>query len=329
VEISPTDNYYANGIVFQRCNPAILYSAGGPHPGTDHGVYRSTDAGANWLRLVQLDSPARVRVDPEDPNNLYVIDGVNGGTHGFWRSTDGGENWEMPQGFKDAAYASDINCDDGYDIEPDPTDFKHALMTFHSPWASYDGASGVFETTDSGDSWTAHEPLVAWKGGYGYNAFFLYEPTLDIGDSATWLFTSQAGGYYRTTDSGGNWEKVSDEGQAHGGAQHYYSPDGVLYVTTTHGLVKSTNNGESFATLLPTGNTFSQFLGVTGDGTRLFTGASIGGGLLSADLDDDSSWSNYESVTFTGDGPYEMNFDAAHGILYSADAAGQLWAMKL
>jgi photosystem II stability/assembly factor-like uncharacterized protein len=326
--------YYANGIVFEACNPAVLYSAGGNYPasggpGDKHGVFRSTDAGSTWTQLVSLDSSARVRVNPKDPNDLYVIDGVNGSTHGFWRSTDAGKTWDVPQGFKDLAYSKDINCDDSYDVEPDPADFKHVLVTFHNPWAAYDYASGVFESTDGGDSWIAHPPEAAWKGGYGYNAFFLHEPSQGIGNAQTWLFTSQSGGYFRTTDSGGTWTQVSDQGQAHGGAQHLYTKAGVLYVTTRTGLVKSTDNGASFSVVLPTGNTFSQFLGLGSDGEHLYAAGSTGGDLLTASLSDDSKWTKYGSVTFPSAGPYEMNFDSAHGILYSANANGGLWALKL
>src|SRR5262249_260647 len=89
--VAPIPNYYGNGIDIDACNPAIISTAGGSYPasggdGKTHGVWRSTDGGATWAQLKNLDSPARVRVDPRNSKHLYVVDGVNGGTQGFWRS---------------------------------------------------------------------------------------------------------------------------------------------------------------------------------------------------------------------------------------------------
>jgi hypothetical protein len=51
--------------------------------------------------------------------------------------------------------------------------------------------------------------------------------------------------------------------------------------------------------------------------------------MLTATLGNDGAWSSYGTVTFQTSGPYEMNYDAAHGILYTANANGGLWALKL
>lgn len=278
---------------------------------------------------MNLDSPGRIRLDPRNPQRLYVIDGVNGSTNGFWRSLDGGETWEIPQGFKDAVGQPDIGIYDAYHVEPDPTDFNHLLVTFHNPWSGYDLASGVLESHDGGDHWIAHPPTPDFKGGYGYDVFFLFDPTTGIGNSQTWLFTAQGGGYFRTTDSGLNWTKVSDRVMAHGGAQLIYTKSKLLYVTTVIGLMKSDDNGETFTDILPTGNTFNQFLALASDGTNLYTAPSTGGPLLTARLDNDSQWTTYNGQTFPAAGPYELHYDAANRILYSANASGHLFALKL
>jgi photosystem II stability/assembly factor-like uncharacterized protein len=333
--IGPIESYYANGIVFDPCDPATMYSAGGNYPssggaGDQTGVFRTRNAGATWEKVMDLDSPARVRIDPKNPQRLYVVDGVNGGTMGFWRSTDGGDTWERPKGFEEAASAPDINVFDLYQAEPNPVDFDHVLVTFHSPWSGHGLASGVLESFDGGDSWVAHSPLPEWAGGYGYSVFFLYDPANGIGDASTWLFGTQNAGYFRTTDAGTSWALVADVPQAHGGAQLYRAPNGTLYVTTIAGLIKSTDNGESFSEVLPLGNPFNQFLGVTGDGERLYTGSmSVGADIRTALLDDDESWSIYEDVVFPSDGIYEVRVDEAHHILYCANAAGGLWGLRL
>jgi hypothetical protein len=329
-DIGPIPNYYGNGIVFDACNPAILYTAGGNYaaaggPGDKHGVFRSTDAGTTWEQLVNLDSSARVRVDPRNSLHLYVVDGVNGKTNGFWRSLDGGKTWAIPDGFKTAA--DSVHLYDAYDVTPDPADFNHVLVTFHNPWqGTVDGASGIFESFDGGDSFTIHQPDPGWAWAYGYDVFFLYEPTLGLGDSKTWLFGTQGKGYWRTTNSGQSWTQVTTNNMQHGGGQIYYTASGVLYASGSPDVMRSTNNGVTWTTLTP--HPFTGYFAIMGDGTNLYTGGASGGPFYTAKESADTTWTDYSQQTFKS-GPYEMAFDARHGILYSGNAAGGLWALKV
>lgn len=331
-DIAPIPNFYSNGLVFNACDPAVLYTVGGNYPasggpGDTLGVFRSTDAGTTWKKVNSIDSGARPRIDPRDPRHLYVIDGVNGSTQGFWRSTDAGEHWEIPEGFKTAA--TSVNDWDCYDVDPDPADFNHVLVTFHWYWHScadfgFGGCtSGVLESTDGGDSWTIHNPDPRWATAGGYGVHFLYDPALGVGDPKTWLFGSQGKGYYRTTDSGATWTKVTDVSMAHGGSQIYYASRDALYLSGER-IQKSTDNGATWTPIAP----FNYYLSVMGDGTRLYSGAGGGPKFVTATLANDTTWTDFNQQTFKG-GPYEMTFDAARGIMYSANAQGGLWAMKV
>jgi len=326
----PMPFYYGNGIVFDPCNRAILYSAGGNYPasggpGDKHGVFRSTDAGTTWTQLVDLDSPARVRVDPRNSLHLYVVDGVNGKTNGFWRSLDGGKTWAIPDGFKKAA--DSVHLYDAYDVTPDPADFNHVLVTFHNPWqGTVAGASGIFESFDGGDAFTIHQPDPGWAGAYGYDVFFLYEPSLGIGDSHTWLFGTQGKGYWRTTNSGQTWTQVTTNNMQHGGGQLYYTAKGVLYGSGSPNVMRSTDNGVTWTTLTP--HPFTGFLAIMGDGTNLYTGGVVGGPMYVANESTGATWTDFNQQMFKF-GPYEMSFDAKHRILYSGNAAGGLWALAV
>ncbi|HEV8248159.1 MAG TPA: hypothetical protein VGP93_20430, partial [Polyangiaceae bacterium] len=58
--IAPIPNFYSNGLAFNPCNPAVLYTVGGNYPasggsGDDTGLYRSTNAGKSWGKVLEID----------------------------------------------------------------------------------------------------------------------------------------------------------------------------------------------------------------------------------------------------------------------------------
>ncbi|MCO5175447.1 MAG: glycosyl hydrolase [Thermomicrobiales bacterium] len=91
-------------------NPDIVYVAALGHvwgPNEERGVFRSTDGGATWTKvLFKSDKSGAVDIsmDPNNPRILYATIWEAGrGPHflssggedsGIWRSTDGGDTWE-------------------------------------------------------------------------------------------------------------------------------------------------------------------------------------------------------------------------------------------
>ena len=67
--------------------------------------------------------------------------------------------------------------------------------------------AGILESKDGGLTWIAHAPVNGWAPGTP-GIQFLYDPAHGVNDTKTWLYTSE--GYWRTTDAGANWTKVSD-----------------------------------------------------------------------------------------------------------------------
>src|SRR6516164_4235411 len=65
--------------------------------GTFGGVYKSTDAGANWSDVSSdLGSHViwSVAVDPDDANTVYAAsEDVQTGNNGIYKTTDGGTSW--------------------------------------------------------------------------------------------------------------------------------------------------------------------------------------------------------------------------------------------
>jgi photosystem II stability/assembly factor-like uncharacterized protein len=340
-DISPVgppfgDDTFTQGLAIDPCNPAIIYVAVSAFEVEPAGLFKTTNAGTTWTRVAHvqtdqkgvdhIDEPIRVRIDPEDPLHLYVVDGVRGATMGFWESHDGGESFEMPQSFRDLEVNEGIFQWDLYDVAVDPTDFEHLLVSSHSPW-SWDEPNipaGVLESKDGGDTWIVHPGEPTWSQGHAIN--FLYEPELGIGDADTWLLGTQGDGMWRTTDAGGSWTKVTDTAIQHGGGTIYYTGGGVLYASGAPTLLRSTDNGESWTPVGPSGNGFTA---VHGDGEQLYTAMIYGPAPFSVSPEDDGvTWTPHGEQQFD-EGPFEMAFDPVHRILYSASWNDGVWALRV
>jgi hypothetical protein len=344
VEITPPavttgapETCIGQGVQIDTQNPSTIYWGNTPYQEGDGGVFKSTDGGSTWDKVATvapvwqgandyLSMPVHVRVDPGDGQHLYAVDGVRGSSLGFFVSHDGGENFVMPQGFLDVLDEAGIQTRDLYDVAVNPTNFEHLLVSFHGAWAwesaEYGYDAGILESTDGGDSWTAHVPIEGW--GAGHSIKFLYDPALGIGDANTWLLGTQGDGFWRTTDAGDNWTKVSDVDITHGGGTIYYASSGVLYASGLSTL-RSTDNGATWSNAGP-GSSW----GIHGDGETLYTGGSFNANqpFKTSAESDGLTWTDYNSQVFF-DGPYEMVHDTTNGILYSSNWTSGLWALKV
>jgi hypothetical protein len=341
VNLSPPGLYRPDGSVpsygcmdihVLPCDPFTLYLT------TDiEGLWKSTDGGASWHPIGNLPSPISpgvVQIDPKNPRSLYYGGGVRGASLGFWVSTDGGDTWAQPPAFVAQANNSVGGwSNDVYVVQSDPADFRHVLVTFHSPW-EFGPAAGVLESKDGGGTWIRHGPLTALAlpdGGVaalgaGHSVFFLGSP-------GTWLLGTQGHGHWRTTDSGATWTQVSAVNMQHGGARPFYSRAGVLYVPALGTILRSTDNGLTFAPVGP--QTQDGYYDVVGDGNLLYAQPGNTGGnttgpkpYVTSMEADGVTWASFNDQTFY-DGPYRMAFDPVNRIVYTANWNSGVWALKV
>ncbi len=326
VTVSFENHVFCQGVTIDPKNPGTLYLCVCAFDASKGGLFKTKDSGSTWKKMGQLDEPLHVLIDPADSNHLYCVDGVRGATVGFWVSKDGGETWSKPDGFKKAT-EKPVGTQDLYSITADPTDFKHIVVSFHSPWA--DGKNcGVLESEDGGETWVAHDPPPTLKGGYGMAVFFLFDPAKKVGDRNTWLFTAQDGGYFKTTDAGKTWTNVYKFSMTHGGNQLYRTKDGTLYSGGYQYPCRSTDNGSNWE-MLKDGLVYSWYMGMCGDGTNLYTASSNKAQPFFVSPEaDGATWKPLNDQKFSAV-PFEMVIDPVNHILYSASWEEGLLAIKL
>jgi photosystem II stability/assembly factor-like uncharacterized protein len=326
VTTSFDDHVFCQGVTLDPQNPSTLYLCICAYDAAKGGLYKTTDSGSNWKKVGHLDEPLHVAIDPADSKHLYCVDGVRGDSLGFWVSSDGGESWVMPEGFKQVT-EKPVGTHDLYSLAIDPTDFKHVLVSFHSPWAGGKNC-GLLKSMDGGQSWIAHDAPPTLKGGYGMAVFFLYDPEARIGSKDTWLFTAQEGGFFKTTDAGKTWSNVYEHPMTHGGNQVYRAADGTLYSGGYQFPARSTDNGSSWQQV-KNGLTYSWYMGICGDGEHIYTACTNKDQpfFVSAEKDG-QNWKPLNDQKFSAV-PFEMAYDPIHKVLYAASWEEGLLAIQL
>lgn len=320
LELHGADQFGFQTIGLSPSMPSIVYV------GTSYeGIWKTTDAGTTWQRVSTGANGANLAtgrnwslvVDPTNANVVYTVAGYGSG-QGLWRSIDGGVNWQQmlsPEII--AATTADI-----YSIAIDPADHQHLLLGSHSNWGS--NSSGVLESKDGGRSWIIHPGQSSW--GTGHYVFFI--------DSTTWLLGTQENGFWRTTDSGGSWTKVSNEHLQHGGGQLYRAANGVLYTGALQTLLRSVDNGASWTPVGPA--TQDGYNGIVGDGTRLYAQRANTGFATTPEAPyvtsletDGLMWTPYNGgAQVFADGPINMVYDPVNRVIYSSNWRAGVWRLR-
>jgi len=217
------------------------------------GMYRSTDAGKTWSRIGLTDGgqTARIMVDPRDPDRVYVavlghVFGPNA-ARGVFRTSDGGKTWQKVLFRSDSAGAVDLVLDPS-----NPRVLYAALwQAQRTPWSFTSGGrwSGLFKSTDGGDTWTEltrNKGLPAGVLGRIGIAVSALRP------ERIWaLVEASDGGLYRSDDAGATWTRTSDDHDLRQRAWYFsnvyadpVNPDAVYVLNTA--LLKSIDGGKEF-----------------------------------------------------------------------------------
>lgn len=233
-----------------RDSDVVYVAAQGPlwRAGDDRGLYKTTDGGETWEKILDISEHTginEVHLDPRNPDVLYasayqrrrrVWTLINGGPESaIYKSTDAGATWrELTSGLPKVDMGRI-----GLDIAPADPDVVYAIIE------AQDGKGGVFRSTNAGETWSKRNDFVSSSPQYYQEivcdphdvdrVYFLEtfmrvsedggatierSPRLfrHVDDHALWinpndpnhLIVGSDGGIYDTYDRGANWRFMAN-----------------------------------------------------------------------------------------------------------------------
>ncbi|HVT03672.1 MAG TPA: glycosyl hydrolase [Thermoanaerobaculia bacterium] len=175
------------------------------------GLYKSTDGGKSWknVGLPRSEHIGKIVVDPRNSNVVYVAAQgplwAAGGDRGLYKTTDGGKSWKASLTISENTGVSDIAMDPAH---PDVL-YVSAYQRRRHVFSIVDGGpeAAIYKTSDAGATW---------------NKLTTGLPKVDLGRIGLAVAPSSPNtvyavieasrgeaGFFRSTDGGGNFVKMS------------------------------------------------------------------------------------------------------------------------
>jgi photosystem II stability/assembly factor-like uncharacterized protein len=190
------------------------------------GVYKSTNGGTTWsfIGLRETQHIGRVVVDPRSANTVYVAAGgpawKAGGERGLYKTTDGGATWKL---IKPGANAKTGAID--VVLDPSNPDIVYVAMweRYRTPYSLFSGGvgSGLFKSTDAGNTWTEIKGNGFPEGAKGRIGLAVARSNPQVVYALTEAASKEPGpvthsrnpasnGLYRSTDGGRTWTQMNN-----------------------------------------------------------------------------------------------------------------------
>ncbi|MBC5828412.1 MAG: hypothetical protein GIW99_12155 [Candidatus Eremiobacteraeota bacterium] len=294
-------------------NPDVLYVGSGEADMRSditygNGVYKSADAGKTWSHVGLSDTRhiGRIIVDPRNADVVFVAAlghayGPNE-QRGVFRSTDGGRTWKQVL-YKGADTGA---IDLAFDPRDSRTIYASLWQTRRPPWNVYPPSngpgSGLYKSTDGGDSWTQLSGDGLPEQGLGKIGIAV-APT--AGDRIYAAVDAKLGGLYRSDDAGHSWRRMDDDKRIWGRGWYFCEVTvdpkdaDTVYVSNTS-LYRSQDGGRNFTAIkgAPGGDDYHRLWIDPNDSGRMILGSDQGA-IVSVDgARSWSSWYNQPTAQF-------------------------------
>jgi photosystem II stability/assembly factor-like uncharacterized protein len=283
------------------------------------GVYKSIDGGKTWTNVGfnrwSGQTISRIRIHPSNPDIVFaaVFGNVTAPDEerGVFRTRDGGKTWQRVL-FRDPKTAAiDLVID-----RNNPNVIYAAMWeAYRMSWQMSSGgpASGLFKSTDGGETWTD----LTQRPGMPSGIVGRIGVAVSGADSnrVYALVENENGGLFVSDDAGGTWKLVSDDRRIRQRAFYYthvYADPKVkdtVYALNT-GLYKSTDGGKTYTTIRPPHGD-NHDLWIDPNNPMRMVNANDGGGNVS--FNGGQTWSDQDfptaqlyHVSTTKDFPYHV-----------------------
>jgi photosystem II stability/assembly factor-like uncharacterized protein len=192
--------------------------------GTNHGLYRSLDAGESWTQMQTASTPGLINVESLaiDPRNTNVI--YAGTWYLPYKTTDGGQTWtNIKNGI--------IDDSDIFAIDIDPREPDHIVAS---------ACSGIYETNNAGGSWRKVQGIPSQSRR---TRAILQHPSL-----SGIVYAGTTEGFWRSTNGGDSWMlTTSKQLEINSIAVHPSNPQTIYIGTNNYGVMVSRDGGKNFA----------------------------------------------------------------------------------
>jgi photosystem II stability/assembly factor-like uncharacterized protein len=241
--------YFGRIIIDHSNNNRVFAAACGNlfTPDGNRGVYRTTDGGVSWERVLFVsDSTSAIDIvqHPTNPDILYAamwerMRGLNyrrsfGVTSGIWKTTDGGDTWtELTSGLPQTSAVGRIGL----------------TISASSPsvlYAFYDNQNevAVYKTQNSGQSWTRTNDSYLQGINSSFGWYFGQIRVHPTNPDKVYVLGVPL---YTSSDGGNSWTETGYEMHVDHHAMVFHPVTGRIYEGNDGGLYFSDNNGNSWS----------------------------------------------------------------------------------
>lgn len=219
-------------------------------PNEERGLYRTTDGGKTFKRVLFVSNrtgASEVQIDPQNPQIVFAgmwqrqeapweNGSFGGGEGGLYRSTDGGETWNKlsGNGLPDEILQLQLAIS--------PSNSKR----IYAEIGPVKGAVGLYRSDDGGDHWV-HAPEDDTRPEERIGGGDVPVPLVDPTDPDTVYVASIVS--WKSTDAGKTWTALRGSPGGDDYQNVWVNPNNarIIALASDQGVVISQNGGESWA----------------------------------------------------------------------------------